>query len=165
MKASKQKDVTRDQLVSAAQAAYATASKSSGTAFASVTSYLAKQTDVAKDTVFDSWSESELKNYLDSYGFNVPQGSTKNQLIAYARNQRNYFQYGTTTPQGTLWAKLSNGAQWVLDQLSLGAAAGQKKAAQEGEKAADAVKEGATYATNRAQEQAQKAGDRIKEEL
>jgi hypothetical protein len=33
-------------------------------------------------------------------------GSTKNELIAWARNQRNWFQYGTTTPQGTLWAKL-----------------------------------------------------------
>jgi len=164
-KASKQAGASREQLMSAAQEAYASASKSSGTAYASVTSYLAKQTDAAKDSAFDSWSESELKNYLDSYGFNVPQGSTKNQLIAYARNQRNYFQYGTTTPQGTLWAKLSNGAQWVLNQLSLGAAAGQKKAAEQGEKAADAVKEGATYATHRAQEKAQQAGDRIKEEL
>ena len=50
--------------------------------------------------------ETDLKNYLDSYGFKVPQGSTKNQLVAYARNQRNWFQYGTTTPQGTLWVKL-----------------------------------------------------------
>jgi len=164
-KAGKQADASREQLVSAAQEAYATASKSGGSAYASVTSYLAKQTDSAKDSAFDTWTDSELKNYLDSYGFNVPQGSTKNQLVAWARNQRNYFQYGTTTPQGTLWAKLSNGAQWVLDQLSIGAAAGRKQAAYQAEKAGDAVKEGATYATNRAGEAAQKAGDRIKEEL
>jgi hypothetical protein len=118
-------------LLSAAQDAYASASKVGGSAYASVTSYLAKQTDAAKDTVFDTWSESgkkkipappffilirdcnsdtrkqtELKYYLDSYGFDVPQGSTKNQLIAWARTQRTYFRYGTTTPQGTLWAKL-----------------------------------------------------------
>jgi hypothetical protein len=74
--------------------------------YASATSYLAKQTDAAKDTVFDTWSESELKNYLDSYGFDVPQGSTKNELIAYSRNLRNWFRYGTTTPQGTLLAQL-----------------------------------------------------------
>jgi len=164
-KAGKQADASREQLVSAAQEAYYTASKSSGAAYASVTSYLAKQTDSAKDSVFDTWSESELKNYLDSYGFDVPQGSTKNELIAWARNQRNYFQYGTTTPQGTLWAKLQNGAQWVLDQLSFGAAAGRKSAAYEAEKAGDSVKEGATYAKNRAGETAQKAGDKIKEEL
>jgi len=164
-KASKQAGASREQLVSAAQEAYATASKSGGSAYASVTSYLAKQTDSAKDSAFDTWTDSELKNYLDSYGFNVPQGSTKNQLVAWARNQRNWFQYGTTTPQGTLWAKLSNGAQWVLDQLSIGAAAGRKQAAYQAEKAGDAVKEGATYATNRAGEAAQKAGDKIKEEL
>ena len=164
-KASKQTGATREQLLSAAQDAYAEASKTGGTSYASVTSYLAKQTDAAKDSVFDTWSESELKNYLDSYGFNVPQGSTKNQLIAWARNQRNYFQYGTTTPQGTLWAKLSQSAQWVLDQLSIGAASGRKQAGYQAEKAGDAVKEGATYATNRAGEAAQKAYDTVKEEL
>jgi hypothetical protein len=164
-KASKQAGATREQLQAAAQDAYASASKSGGVGYASVTSYLAKQTDAAKDSVFDTWSESELKNYLDSYGFDVPQGSTKNQLVAWARNQRNWFQYGTTTPQGTLWAKLSNGAQWVLDQLSIGASTGVKEGAYQAEKAGDAIKEGATYATNRAGEAAQKAGDKIKEEL
>lgn len=59
----------------------------------------------------------------------------------------------------------SNGAQWVMDQLSFGAAAGRKEAAYQAEKAGDAVKEGATYASNRAGEAAQKAGDKIKEEL
>ncbi|CZR60843.1 related to brefeldin A resistance protein [Phialocephala subalpina] len=160
-KAGNQAGATREQLVSAAQDVYASASKTGGTSYASVTSYLAKQTDAAKDSVFDTWSESELKNYLDSYGFNVPQGSTKNELVAWARNQRNWFQYGTTTPQGTLWAKLQGGAQWVMDQLSIGAAAGRKQA----EVAGDSVKESATYATNRAGEAAQKAGDKIKEEL
>jgi hypothetical protein len=160
-KASKQAGATREQLLSAAQEAYASASKTGGVGYASVTSYLAKQTDSAKESVFDTWSESELKNYLDSYGFDVPQGSTKNQLVAWARNQRNYFQYGTTTPQGTLWAKLQEGASWVMNQLSIGAAAGRKQA----EIAGDSVKEGATYATNRAGEAAQKAHDKVKEEL
>jgi len=164
-KVGNQAGATREQLLSAAQDAYATASKSSGPAYASVTSYLAKQTDSAKDSVFDTWTDSELKNYLDSYGFNVPQGSTKNQLIAYARNQRNWFQYGTTTPQGTLYAKLSDAAQWVMSQFSIGASKANKEAHYQGLKAADAVKEGATYATNRAGEAAQKAGDKIKEEL
>jgi len=160
-KASKKSSATRDELVSAAQKEYNSASASGGNAYASATSYLTKQTDAAKDTVFDTWSESELKNYLDSYGFDVPQGSTRNSLIAYARNQRNWFRYGTTTPQGTLWAKLRNGARWVMDQLSIGAAAGRKQA----EVVTDRVKEGTTYATHRAGEEAQKAEDRLKEEL
>ncbi|TVY16287.1 Meiotic sister chromatid recombination protein 1 [Lachnellula arida] len=164
-KASNQASATREQLLAAAQDAYASASTSGGTGYASVTSYLAKQTDSAKDSVFDTWSDSELKNYLDSYGVPVPQGSTKNELIAYARNQRNWFRYGTTTPQGTLWAKVSNGAQWVLDQLSIGASASRKEASYQAEKAGDAVKEGVTTATHRAGEAAQRAGDKIKEEL
>jgi hypothetical protein len=76
---------------------------------------MAKQTDAAKDSVFDTWSESELKNYLDSYGFDVPQGSTKNELIAYSRNLRNWFKYGTTTPQGTLWVQLYASFTLILD--------------------------------------------------
>ena len=76
-KAGNQADATREQLVSAAQVAYASASSTGGSAYASVTSYLAKQTDAAKDSAFDTYSESELKNYLDSYGVKVPQGSTK----------------------------------------------------------------------------------------
>jgi len=164
-KTSKQAGATREQLLSAAQDAYSEASKTGGDSYASVTSYLAKQTDSAKDSVFDTWSESELKNYLDSYGFKVPQGSTKNELVAWARSQRNYFQYGTTTPQGTLWVKLQRSAQWVLDQLSIGAAAGRKQASYQAEKAGDSVKEGATYASNRAGEAGQKAYDKVKEEL
>jgi hypothetical protein len=130
-----------------------------------VTSYLASQTAAAKSTAFDSWSESELKNYLDSYGVPVPQGSNKNQLVAWARNQRNYFQYGTTTPQGTLWVKLQNAASWAWEQLSVGAQKGREAAGYQSLKAADRVAEGATYATNRAQEKAQKAKHQIKEEL
>jgi hypothetical protein len=130
-----------------------------------VTSYLAKATDSAKDSAFDTWSDSDIKAYLDSYGIPVPQKTTSDQLKAYARKQSTYFRYGTSTPQGTLYAKLSEAGQWVLDQLKIGAASGRKQAAYHGEKAADAVKEGATYATHRAEEQAQKAADYIKEEL
>lgn len=67
-KASKKSGATRDELVSAAQAAYASASSTGGSSYASVTSYLAKATDSVKHAAFENWSESELKSYLDSYG-------------------------------------------------------------------------------------------------
>lgn len=95
-KAGNKAGATRDDLMSAAQSHYAEASKSGGNAYASVTSYLAKQTNAAKDSAFDTWSDSELKAYLDSYGVRVPQGSKTNELKAYARKQRTYFRYGTT---------------------------------------------------------------------
>lgn len=164
-KAAAQAGATRDDLVKAAQHYYAEASKSSGPAYASVTSYLAKQTDAAKDTAFDTWSDSDLKAYLDTYGVPVPQGSTSNQLKAWARNQSNYFRYGTTTPQGTLWVKLQQGFGWIKEQLSIGAAAGRKQAAYQGQKAADAASEAAYTAKNRAGEAAQRAAHKIKEEL
>ncbi|MCJ1470466.1 hypothetical protein MMC07_009111 [Pseudocyphellaria aurata] len=164
-KAANKAGATRDDLLKQAQDSYAKASKSGGSNYASVTSYLAAATDSAKDSTFDTWSESELKSYLDSYGIPNYQGSTLNELRASARRNSNYFRYGSTTPQGTLFARLQSGAQWFLDQFKIGAASGRSEAGYQGEKAADAVKEGVTTATNRAGEGAQKAGDKVKEEL
>lgn len=144
---------TREQLLSAAQDAYATASKSSGSSYASVTSYLAQQTDAAKDSAFDTWTESELKDYLDSYGIPVPQGSSKDSLIAWARQQRNYFQYGTLNPQEGLWTKLQQGAHWAMGKVG----AGHKQA----EMAADIIKDKTTSTTDRTGEAAEKVKDRV----
>ena len=164
-KAAKKAGASRAELVRQAQDSYASASKAGGSSYASVTSYLASATDSAKDTTFDTWSDSELKNYLDSYGITTYQGSTTNELKALVRRNANYFRYGTATPQGTLWAKIQANAQWVLDQLKIGASSGRKETGYQGEKIGDSIKEGATTATNRVGEAAQKVGDKIKEEL
>ncbi|KAL2157053.1 hypothetical protein VTH06DRAFT_7518 [Thermothelomyces fergusii] len=123
---------TRDELLEAAQSAYASASSAGGSSFASATSFLSRATDAAKANVFDSWSESELKAYLDSYGIAVPQGSTVNELRALARRQHTYFKYGTTTPTDTLLAKVREnvlgGWGWVASQLRIGSDAARKKA-------------------------------------
>ncbi|KAF3766723.1 hypothetical protein M406DRAFT_287649 [Cryphonectria parasitica EP155] len=129
---------TRDELVSAAQSAYTSASSAGGTHYASVTSYLSKATDSAKSSAFDTWSESDLKSYLDSYGVAVPQGSTIDQLRAYARKQSTYWRYGTNSPSETLFAKISETVrgtwQWVADQFNAGADAAQKTAGDAKEK-------------------------------
>jgi hypothetical protein len=67
-KVSEKSGATRDELLAAAQSAYASASSVGGSSYASVTSYLSQATDSAKSSAFDTWSESELKSYLDSYG-------------------------------------------------------------------------------------------------
>ncbi|KAJ4300169.1 hypothetical protein N0V88_002838 [Collariella sp. IMI 366227] len=130
-KTSEKTGATRDELVDAAQAAYASASSAGGSSYASATSYLARATDAAKATVFDTWSESELKSYLDSYGIPAPQGSTVNELRALARRQHTYFKYGTTTPTETLFAKVKEnvlgGWDWVANQLRMGSDAAKKK--------------------------------------
>jgi hypothetical protein len=145
-KVSEKTGATRDELVEAAQSAYASASSAGGSSYASATSYLSKATDAAKANVFETWSESELKAYLDSYGVPAPQGSTLNELRALARRQHTYFKYGTTTPAETLYAKVREGVvggwEWVTSQLRIGSDAARKKAGEKVEQGGEKVKEG-----------------------
>ncbi|KAM7193948.1 putative meiotic sister chromatid recombination protein 1 MSC1 [Naviculisporaceae sp. PSN 640] len=133
-KASEKAGATREDLLKAAQEYYASASAAGGASYASVTSYLASATDSAKANTFDTWSESELKAYLDSYGVPVPQGSKINELRALARRQHTYFKYGTSTPSETILARLGEGVKggwdWVLNQLNMGADTAKGKAQQ-----------------------------------
>lgn len=59
------------------QSAYAAASKSAANAQQSLS-----------DALFDSWSDSQLKEWADKNGIKVPQGSKRNELIALARKHR-----------------------------------------------------------------------------
>ena len=160
-KLAKKSSASRDELLKGAQDQYGKASASGGAAYASVTSYLASATDAAKSSTFDTWSESELKRYLDSYGVKSYQGSTLNELRALARNQATYFRYGTTSPGNTVLAKVQASLAYVWDTVK--GLTGQAQS--EAEKAGDYAKEKGTEAKNRAGEAAQKAGDRAKEEL
>lgn len=164
-KAANKAGATREDLLKQAQDSYSSASKSGGSNYASVTSYLASSTDAVKASTFDTWSDSELKSYLDSYGIKNYQGSTSNELKAMARRNAEYFRYGTNTPGAGIFGQVQNGFQWIYNQLSIGAASGRKEAGYQGQKAADAVKEAGTTGTHRAGEAKQRAGDKIKEEL
>lgn len=124
---------TRDELINAVQSSYASASSAGGDTYASITSYLASSTASAKSTAFDTWSESDLKSYLDSYGVPVPQGSTLNELKAYARKQSTYWRYGTSSPSSTAYAKITESIQgtwdWILSELGAGKRVAEKTAA------------------------------------
>jgi hypothetical protein len=178
-KVSEKSGATRDELLAAAQSAYASASSAGGSSYASVTSYLSQATDSAKSAAFDTWSESELKSYLDSYGIvssvplpfwmqstnpfpqPVPQGSTINELRAYARKQCTYFKYGTSTPSETIFAKIGDTAkqswQWVLDQLNVGSQAAKNKGQQGVDYGTEKVKQGA--------DKVKEGADKVREEL
>lgn len=136
-KAAQRADSTRDDLMKQAQAAYSKASKAGGQNLASATSYMAQATQSAKDDTFDTWSHSELKAYLDSFGIPVYQGSSANELKAIARRNSQYFKYGTTSSQGTLYAKFQDTYQWLLDQLKIGASSGRVQGQEVAEKAKD----------------------------
>ncbi|RMJ22180.1 hypothetical protein PHISP_06948 [Aspergillus sp. HF37] len=131
-RASYRTDVTRDELIKQAQDTYAKASKAGGSSMASATSHMAHATEAVKDTTFENWSHSDLKNYLDSL----------NELRAAARLNAQYFKYGTTSPQGTIVASLQETVQWVMDFLKIGASSGRaqgKQAAEDLRRKADAA--------------------------
>jgi hypothetical protein len=136
-KAAKKADASREELAKHAKDAYIKASKAGGEQYASATSNIAVATGAAKDTTFDSWTHSELKKYLDSYGIPVYQGSSINELRAAARRHATYFKYGTNTPQGTIYAKIMETVNWILDQVKLGASSGRAQ----GQEAAEKVRE------------------------
>lgn len=125
-------DAAREDLLKAAKSYYATASKTGGEQYDAATSFLGKTVQAAKDNLFDTWSDSDIKAYLDSYGIPVPQGSTPNEVRAFARQQATYFRYGTTTPAGTLYAKASEGfwhsLDWAKAQIQVGADVAKKQA-------------------------------------
>ncbi|KAL4754068.1 hypothetical protein BDW72DRAFT_158102 [Aspergillus terricola var. indicus] len=129
--------VTRGELVKEAQNSYEKATKAGGSQLASATSYLKEATASAKDATFDTWSDSDLKQYLDSYGVPVYQGTELNELRAAARRNAHWFRYGTSTPQGALYATFSDAAQWLLDQLKIGAASGRAQGREAAEKLQD----------------------------
>ncbi|KAI9843137.1 MAG: hypothetical protein M1837_006590 [Sclerophora amabilis] len=141
VKASKKSDATRSELLKQARDSYASASKAGGSNYASVTSALTSATGAVKDSTFDQWTASDLKAYLDDYGVPVPQGTKTEELKALARRQSTYFRYGTNSPSGTFLAKIQSSAQWVWDQLSIGAASGRQEAGAQSEKAAEKAKD------------------------
>jgi len=149
-------DATRSELVSAANSGYASASSVGGNVYATATNYLAQQTDEAKKSAFDTWSESDLKAYLDSYGIPVPQGTTTNELRAYARRQYMYFKYGTSTPSGTIFAKVEEGLKgvydWAARQFNIGADVASQKVQEAEDHLASARAEAAATAKAKANE-------------
>ena len=136
-KAAKKADASREELIKHAKDSYNKASKVGGEQYALATSSIAQATGSVKETTFDQWSHSDLKNYLDSYGIPVYQGSSINELRAAARRHATYFKYGTSSPSETIYAKLMDALRWTLDQVKIGASSGRTQ----GQEAAEKVHE------------------------
>jgi AcrR family transcriptional regulator len=150
---------TRDELIAQAQRHYASASAKGGEVWKSVTARGAKATGY----LFDQWSDSDLKSFLDSYGVPVTQDSKRTELIAAARKHSRYFS------QGPDWYNLGFIRQfqayveerlgYIKDFIS-GASGDPYNVA---EKVGDAAKESATIGKFPAQEVTKKVGDRADE--
>lgn len=134
------------------------ATDAAGAAYASINSALAQATGTAKETTFDTWSDSDLKAYLDTYGISTYQGSTRNELIAAARRNSHAFLYGSgdqgvSGQAGTafnyLWDKFGELMGWGAKQAQKGG----NRAYESSQVAGDTAKEKAQQAYDRAREE------------
>ncbi|RMZ81769.1 hypothetical protein DV738_g2062, partial [Chaetothyriales sp. CBS 135597] len=116
-KTKKNAQASRDDLLKQVQEVFASASKRGGSQYASVTNYLTAATDAAKRNLFDTWSESDIKKYLESYGIQPQKGSTIDELREEARKQAAYFSDGGATSPASLVDQLKAGFNWLLGQL------------------------------------------------
>jgi hypothetical protein len=150
---------TRDELIASAKKNYATASAKGGDQWSSLTAQGAKATGY----LFDSWSDSDLKSFLDSYGVPVPQGSKRNELIAAARRNARYFTQGPDWYSHTFIAQVQSYVNEGIAYVKNFLAGASGAAYNAGERAGDAAKEQATVRKHQAKEAAQKATDRAYE--
>jgi hypothetical protein len=77
----------RDQLIANVRRNSRVASNSLAAWSASLSSSAAAATQSIADAVFDTWSDSQLKQWADEKGIKVPQGSKRNELIALLRRR------------------------------------------------------------------------------
>lgn len=128
IKLNKAADSSRDELIKQTSAGYTELSKK-GDAAASAAK---KQYEAVKAYAFDSWSDSELKAYLDSYGVEVPQNGAKDQLVAAARKNGHYFSHGSLGPAaGSGLAQMAlDGVSYLMDFVKQASGVGYNKAAE-----------------------------------
>lgn len=80
------------------------------------------------EALFNAWSESDFKSFFDEHGIKVPQGSTRNEMIALARKHRASLVdqptssvasgYGAATSKaGNEFARATEDAQMKIDHL------------------------------------------------
>lgn len=128
---------TRDKLIASVRRNSRLASHNMNAAAAA-----AKQS--LSDALFDSWSDSQLKEWADKNGIRVPQGSKRNELIALARKHSAKLtgdnvassassSYGAATSSaGNEYAQATQGVasyvEWIKQKLGLAASSASASA-------------------------------------
>lgn len=125
---------TRDQLAARAGKSLTALKDQGGDAYTSALAKIQNWYSSGKDGAFDTWSDSDLKAYLDSYGIKAYQGSTRNELLAQVRHNTNLFRHGAD-PEG--WSTSLQNWKNALIGAASGAASQTKKFS---ERVADGIK-------------------------
>lgn len=79
---------TRDKLIASVRRNSRLASLNMKDTAASASASAKAATQSLSDSLFDAWSDSQIKQWADENGIKVPQGSKRNELIALARKHR-----------------------------------------------------------------------------
>jgi hypothetical protein len=132
---------SRDALIQQTQQGYNALAKKGGAAAKEAQ----KQYSNVQGYAFDTWSDSDLKAFLDSYGVPVPQGGKKDELLAAARKNAHYFSNGQLEPvHGSAFAQMaSDGLSSLFDFVKRVSGLGAQKAnevAADAKRAADDVR-------------------------
>lgn len=95
-----------------------------GNFFVFVISYFFYVIDNVKVVIFDIWSESDFKVYLDSYGIFVFQGLIFNEICVFVCCQWIYYKYGILFFFEIIFVKIKenvlSGWDWVIGQVMVG---------------------------------------------
>ncbi|KAJ5094010.1 hypothetical protein N7456_009871 [Penicillium angulare] len=81
---------TRDKLISTVRRSSRIASLQARAIASSAVASAEAAKESLSDELFNAWSDSKLKEFLDEHDVRVPQGSKRNELIALARKHRYY---------------------------------------------------------------------------
>lgn len=136
---------TRDELAASAASAYNAASSAATeggeTAFETISSALTQATESVRRGTFSTWSESELKKYLDTYGISTYQGSSRNELVAKARYWQHVMQSGWQPESAVarFQRQVENAYHQLMASLGIAKAEVDEKAAQASAKAKKAA--------------------------
>jgi len=79
---------SRDKLVASVRRNSRLASLNMQSTYAQASSSAASAQQSLSDALLNSWSDSQIKEWADKNGINVPQGSKRNELLALARKHR-----------------------------------------------------------------------------
>jgi len=159
----------RDKYIAAIRRNSRSASQTLRQAQASASSSAAAAKNSLSDALLDSWSDTQIKEWCDKNGIKVPQGSTRNDLIALARKHRAQLTgdtvsgsaasaYGAATSgAGNEYAQATNAVwgayDWARAKLGLinnEAANSASSATNQASKSASSAKSSASSAANRA---------------
>ena len=166
---------TRDKLIASVRRNSRLASHNMNAAAA-----VAKQS--LSDALFDSWSDSQLKEWADKNGIRVPQGSKRNELIALARkhsakltgdnvaSSASSYYGAATSSAGNEYAQATQGVasyvEWIKQKLGLAASSASASvssatgaAGKSASSASVSASKSAKGAASSASKSGQKAGD------